>query len=784
MIMKRIAFVLLACLGFAQFVSARQVSVIFHSPTVVRIVKGDSVPEHSYAVTSVPGNVDVRVRETSSATTYSTSGLRVRVDKESGEVSFMLPSGKLLISEGPCSFTERTEGLDKGSWTVRQVFLPMDGEDFYGLGIIQDPNLSLRGKSRKMIQGNTEDFMPVVQSIRGYGIFWDNTSPTLFNYDNPGEMVFESEVGDCIDYYFIYGGDADGVIASVRDLTGEVPMLPLWSYGFIQSRERYKSAGELLGVLEKYREAGIPIDCMVQDWQYWGSNYLWNAMDFLNEEFQNAQAMVDRVHELNAHLMISIWSSFGPATLQYRELSRDGLLLDFQTWPQSGLSYWPPRMDYPSGVRPYDPFSPKARDIYWKYLSKLDKMGIDAWWMDSTEPDHMAFKDSDFEQMTSDGSFRRVRNAFPIVAVEGVYDNQRASGKDGRRVCILTRSGWVGQQRTGANVWSGDVQSNWESFRNQIPAGLGFAMTGNPNFNTDLGGFFANGYNKRGAAYGSAVHNPRFQELYVRWTQYGVFSPMMRSHGTEVPREIYLYGKAGEPVYDALVGAVKLRYSLLPYIYSTAWQVSSEAGTFQRALVMDFASDPNVANLATEFMFGDAFLVAPVLHAQYTDEVVGYTDEAVDFTAPSSSDVYLPEGTGWYDFYNSKYYKGGQEFEYGTSFDRIPLFVREGSIIPIGPDVQYSSEKPWDSLEIRIFAGPRGSFTLYEDEGDGYGYEQGEYTTIDFTLRGNVLEISDRNGSFDGMTGDREFRIVYVRKDGKVSEKTVEYDGSAVKVRL
>lgn len=783
MIMKRIAFVLLACMAFAHISSAQQVSVIFHSPSVVRIVKGDKVPVRSYAVTAIPGDVDVKVRETASATTYSTSGLRVRVDNASGTVSFFLPSGKLLLDEGAHSFTERTEGLDKGSYIVKQVFLPAAGEDFYGLGIIQDPNLSLFGKSRKMIQGNTEDFTPVVQSIKGYGIFWDNTSPTLFSYDDSG-LVFESEVGDCIDYYFIYGGNADGVIASIRELTGEVPMLPLWSYGFIQSRERYKSADELLEVLDRYRSEGIPIDCMVQDWQYWGSNYLWNAMDFLNEDFQNAQRMIDRIHGQNAHLMISVWSSFGPQTLQYRELAKEGLLLDFETWPQSGLSFWPPRMDYPSGVRPYDPFSPKAREIYWKYLSKLDKMGVDAWWLDSTEPDHLSFKDSDFEQMTADGSLRRVRNAFPIEAVEGVYDYQRESGNDGRRVCILTRSAWVGQQRTGANTWSGDVQSNWQSFRNQVPAGLGFALTGNPNFNTDLGGFFANGYNKRGAAYGSATKNPRFQELYVRWMQYGVFSPMMRSHGTEVPREIYLYGKAGEPVYDALVGAVKLRYSLLPYIYSTAWQVTSAAGTFQRALFMDFASDPKVAGMGTEFMFGDAFLVAPVLHAQYTDETVGYTDEAVDFTVPSSMSIYLPKGTGWYDFYSSEYYKGGMELDYTTSFDRIPVFVREGSIVPVGPDVQYSDEKPWDELEIRIYAGAPGTFTLYEDEGDGYNYEKGEYSTIGFSLKGNTLIISEREGSYDGMSETRRFNIVYVQRDGSTLEKTVDYDGNALTVRL
>ena len=760
------------------------VTVRFYTPNTVRIVKGGPAPEGSYAVIASPQDVAVKTSTSRTGTTYASSALRVNVDKE-GRVSFLTPKGALLIREGEWSLTERTQGADKGAKTVSQTFLPAADEPFYGLGILQDGALSLRGKTRQMIQGNQEDFSPVVQSVRGYGIFWDNTSPTTFRDDENG-MLFSSEVGQAVDYYFIYGGNADGVISGIRELTGHVPMLPLWSYGFSQSRERYKTPEQLLEVLGEYRSHGIPLDCIIQDWQYWGSNYLWNAMDFLNEDYYNkGQRMIDAVHGQNAKIMISIWSSFGPQTLQFRELQEKGLLLDFETWPPSGLGMWPPMMNYPSGVRCYDVYSPEARDIYWKYLSKLDKMGIDAWWMDSTDPDHLNygdpgndnFQEEDFEIPTAAGSWRKVRNAFPIAAVEGVHDHQRADSP--RRVMILTRSMYTGQQRTGANTWSGDIQSNWRSLRAQVPAGLGFALTGNPNFNSDLGGFFAGSWNQRGGN-GSAVDNDGFRELYVRWVQYGVFSPMMRSHGTEVPREIYLYGKAGEPVYDALVGAVKLRYALLPYIYSTAWKVSSADGTFQRALMMDFPKDRKCWEIADEFMFGDALLVAPVLNAQYNPERPGWTDVKADFSKTGTRDVYLPAGSDWYDFWTGKRLGGGQVVTRETTLGTIPLYVRAGSIVPVGPDVQYSSEKPWDELEIRVYPGTGGSFILYEDEGDGYGYEQGVRTEIEFRLSGKTLSIAARKGRFPGMLESRTFRIV--TPDG--TERTVRYEGKAVSVKL
>ena len=751
------------------------VSVQFYTPTAVRIVKGGPVPEHSFAVIAAPQAVAVRKSVTRGGTMYDSGALKVAVAMD-GTVRFFSRNGKLLLKEGAWGFETRTEGPDKGARIVRQTFLPEADEPFYGLGILQDGTLSLRGKTRRMIQGNTEDFVPIVQSVKGYGIFWDNPSPTVFRDDASG-MHFESEVGEAIDYYFIYGGDADGVVAGIRALTGHVPMLPLWSYGFMQSRERYKSSKELLDVLHGYRERQIPIDCVIQDWQYWGNNYQWNAMEFLSEDFRNAQAMIDEVHAQHAKLMISIWASFGPMTKPYRELDAKGLLFDFATWPQSGLTDWPPRRDYPSGVRPYNPYSAEARDIYWKHLLRLENMGIDAWWMDSTEPDHLDFKESDLDVETGSGSFRRVRNAFPILSVEGVADNQKKVSD--RRVMILTRSAWAGQQRTGANTWSGDVGSSWQSLRAQIPAGLGFALTGNPNFNSDCGGFFPNGYNRRGAP-ATCAQNPLFQELYVRWLQYGAFCPMMRSHGESSRREIWEFGAPGEPVYDAIEATIRLRYALLPYIYSVAHEVSAADGTFQRALFMDFPADRAGWERSDEFLFGRSLLVAPVVHAQYTPEAVRFDDTPVDFSAARSTQVYLPKGCDWYDFRTGERLKGGRTVTRETHLDTVPLFARAGAIIPVGPDVQYTGEKAWDDLEIRVYPGADGRFVLYEDEGDTYRYEQGACSTIEFTLRGRTLTVGERSGSFPGMLQSRRFRVV--TPDGTVRE--LVYDGKTQKIQL
>ena len=772
-------------------VNSVNMEIQFFNPSTVRVVKSPQrwdYSKQSLSVIAEPQNVKLSVRQSGDDVKLKSSKMEVSVNLKTGKVSFADLKGKLLLNEkdNGVVFTDFNDAGTK-TFKVKQSFVLDKEEIIYGLGIMQNGKVSQRNQKKHLVQGNTEDIVTFIQSVKGYGLFWDNYSPTNFA-DDENETSFESEVGDCIDYYFMFGSNADGVVAQMRSLTGEVPMFPLWTYGFWQSRERYKSQNELLEVVNKHRELGIPLDGIIQDWQYWGGNYLWNAMEFLNAEFYNPQQMIDQVHAKNAHIIISIWSSFGPMTKPYKELNEKGLLFDIKTWPTAGPDTWPPNPDYPSGVRVYDAYSPVARDIYWKNLTRLYDMNIDGWWMDSTEPDHFDYKPEDFDRKTYLGTFRKVRNAYPLMTVGGVYDNQRKVSSD-KRVFILTRSAFAGQQRYGANVWSGDTQSSWDTFRRQIPAGLGFTLTGNPNFNADIGGFFVANYT-RSRAYESATKNPEYQELYVRWMQQGAFTPMMRSHGADIKREIYYFGSKSEPIYDALVSAIDLRYSLLPYIYSTSWEVTNKQSSFMRALMMDFVNDKKVWEISDQYMFGRSILVAPVVNAQYTVERTSgrnnndNTEEKinVDFKEKKSTKVYLPAGTVWHDFWTNERQNGGQEITRETTINMIPLYIKAGSIIPIGPKVQYATEKAWDNLELRVYDGANGTFTLYEDEFDNYNYEKGAYTEIPMIWNNSsrTLTIEARKGSYDGMLKSRTFTVTHKG----VVVKTVEYNGKKVVISV
>jgi len=787
-------------LGIKTQINSTDVEIQFYGPTTVRVLKspvGKVYTKESLTVVKKPQAVKFTVNQRGDVVSLESNKLKVDVDVKSGKISYSTLAGAQLLNEKESAFTDFDDAGSK-TYSINQSFTLDKDETIYGLGQQQSGKMSQRNVRLNMVQGNTDDYVPFFVSSKGYGLFWDNYSPTVFE-DTPESTSFKSDVGDCIDYYFMYGKNADGSIAQMRDLTGQVPMFPLWTFGYWQSKERYKSQDELVGVVKKYRELGVPLDGIIQDWQYWGNNYLWNAMEFLNPGFGNPKKMIDDVHDLNAHMIISIWSSFGPQTKPYKELDKLGALMNFKTWPESGSEIWPPRTDYPSGVRVYDPYNPAARNIYWKYLNEgIFKLGMDGWWMDSSEPDHLDFKPSDFDNQTYLGSFRKVRNAFPLMTVGGVSQHQRSATSD-KRVFILTRSAFAGQQRYGANTWSGDVNSSWQTLRNQIPAGLNFSMSAIPYWNSDIGGFFAGAYNKSWNG-GSGAQNPLFQELYVRWLQFGAFTPMMRSHGTDVPREIYNFGKKGEPIYDAIDKAINLRYSLLPYIYSTAWTVTNNQSSFMRALVMDF-DDKRVKDMNNEYMFGKSILVAPITNAQYTPEIVVKTtaengwdkkdsendnkSALVNFTQTKSAKVYLPAETVWYDFWTNEKINGGQEITKETAIDIIPLYIKSGSIIPFGPKVQYATEKKWDNLEIRVYTGANGSFTLYEDENDNYNYEKGAYSTITFTWNDakKALTINDRKGSFSGMLTSRKFNVVIVAAGNKYN-KVVTYIGKKITVKL
>ena len=592
------------------------VEIFFYSPEIVRILKspaGIPFKTESLAVIKEAEETNIEISEEDDVIVIASSKLMVHLNIITGKITFYSSDEKLLLTEKDygIQFTPFKD-VDEDSYIVRQAFMLDPDEAVYGLGQFQDGKMVQRNQKLYLLQDILITAIPFFQSTKGYGVFWENYSPAYFT-DNVQETSFESTVGDCADYYFMLGGNADGVIAQMRELTGQVRMFPYWTYGYWQSRERYKSQEETVGVVRKYRELGVPIDGIIQDWQYWSTdNAYWNSMEFGNPEFPDPEGMIDQVHDMNAHIIISVWSSFGPKTKQFPIMEKEGMLIDFTTWPIWAENSWPPKPDAkPSGVKVYDAYNPKARDIYWDFLNKgIFSLGMDGWWLDSTEPDHFDRKDSDYNNKTYLGSFRKYRNVYPLMTVGGVYDHQREVTSD-KRVFILTRSAFAGQQRYGANSWSGDVVSDWTEFKNQISGGLNFSLCGIPYWNSDIGGFFLWRYPKN-------IQDPAYKELYVRWLQFGAFCPIMRSHGTDAPREIYQFGEKGTWAYDAIEKYINLRYRLLPYIYSVSWDVTVNSSSMMRALMMDFADDKQALDINDQYLFGKSILVSPVTEPMYT----------------------------------------------------------------------------------------------------------------------------------------------------------------------
>lgn len=729
-------------------VAGTEIRVTYHGPRAVHVVK---VPDgasarKSYAVKAMPP-------ETSAAAS------EIVVVRDGETLSFRTRDGRTLLSEKGAAVFVRHRPVRAEYTTGSQAFVRPADELIFGLGDLENGRIVANGIDEWLRPANVGDGIPYIVSENGWALFWNNESATRFT-DVPGESTaFASEVGDTVDYWFFYGGDADGCVAEMRKLTGDVPMLPLWAYGFWQSRERYASQDEIVGAVQRYRDAQIPLDGIVQDWRYWGDNAHWNAMDFLIPEFSDPRRMVDEIHARHARIIISVWPCFGPQTKPHAAFTEKGLFLPLLPTYMSDI-----------GVRYFDSYSKDACDLYYRFLGRFVDLGIDGWWMDATDLDinncvtfynrgQETGRDAHYDEPAAGGAVRAIRNAYSLCATEGVYERTRSDPRrHGRRVFILTRGAAAGQQRTGAAVWSGDVESNWDSLRKQIAAGCSFSLTGNPNFNCDLGGFGAIHY-QLGEDPEKAAMNPCWQELYVRWMQLGTFLPMMRSHGTSICREIYLHGKPGDAAYDALVAAVKLRYALMPYVYSTAWSCSAGRSTMMRPLMMDFVRDRTAARTADEFLFGRALLVAPVVEHAVTGR-----------------EVYLPAGTDWWNFFSEERLTGGVRRFVRASLGEVPLYVRAGSVLPVGPDVQYNGEKPWDDLEVRVYPGADGTFTLYEDDFETYACEKGAYSTIrfDWDDRARRLTVSaPGGGDYPGRLTNRRFRVRLVGG----GTKTVDYAG-------
>ena len=752
------------------------VEVQFYSPSIVRVLKspeGFKYTKESLSVIKKPEPTKLKIKQLGDVVSMKSDKLEVDLNLVTGKVSYFDLNEKVLFTEkdNGTKFTPIMD-VNKKSYTVRQSFKLDEDESIYGLGQIQNGKLGIRNQQVILKNSPSKVCFPYFLSMKGYGIFWDNYSATTFT-DDKNETSMES-LGDCSDYYFMYGGSPNGVVPQLRDLTGHAPMFPLWTFGYWQSKERYKNQKELMEVVAKYRELNVPLDGIIQDWQYWGKNNLWNDMKWDTTTFPDPKGMADFVHKNNAHLAVVAWPGFGVDTKQYAEFKSKKMLIDIDTWPPN------------SGVAPYDPYNPTARNIYWDYLNKgVFSIGVDAWWLDSTEPDHTNFKDADYDQPTHLGSYRSVVNAFPISHISGIYSNQRATTSD-KRVYIFTRSAFVGQQRYAANTWSGDTQSTWEALGNQIPAALNFSLSGVPYWNSDIGGFFAGHWKKDGGN-----KNPEFRELYIRWAQFAAFTPMMRSHGTDFAREIYNIGEPGGWSYNAVEESINLRYSLIPYLYSTAWQVTSKSASFMYALPLLFDKDPKVLEITDEFMLGTSILVAPVIKPMYTGKKGDKVFE--DFSKAGSRKVYLPKVANWFDFWTGEKLNGGQSVNKVTPINIIPLYVKQGTILPWGPKVQYAEEKKWDKLEIRIYSGADGEFTLYEDENDNYNYEKGAYSTIQFKWdeKSKTLRIEKKEGSFKGMIKERIFNIILVSKDKGIGinastrfDKKVTYNGNTKSIKF
>jgi len=680
--------------------------------------------------------------------TLSTSQLKIVVARKDGAITYRNIDGKQLVQEGTRKLTPVRVNGEETYRAESEVNIYGSHEALYGLGQHQAGVWNYRGESVDISQDNSNIAVPFLVSSNGYGIFWNNDSRSRFNNRFANYLYISSDVADVIDYYFFYGPELDKVIAGYRELTGEAPLFGKWAYGFWQCKNRYKSQDEILGVARKYRALHIPVDNIVQDWFWWNRK----GEFVFNKNYPDPKGMIDELHRENFHLMISIWPFFEPGSANYDFAEKNGWFIDKFKFAQ------PPY--HADGMALYDATNAEARKFYWDQVNKgLFSIGADAWWMDTNEPETEGLEENiQLGHNLAIGSGDRYVNVYPLLDTAAVYDGQRSTS-DRKRVYILSRSAFAGSQRNAVTAWSGDLISDWFSYRRQIPAGLNFALSGIPYWTTDIGGF----------VFGSPS-DPVFRELFVRWFQYGTFNPILRVHGTRNPdeNELWSYGPDAQKI---LVSFDRLRYRLLPYTYSLAWKTTNESYTPMRPLVMDFRSDVRAQNTGDQFMYGPAFLVSPVTEP-----------------AATSRRVYLPNAK-WYNFWSGASLEGAREVNAEAPLEKLPLYIRAGSIVPLGPDVEWSAEKPADPIELRIYRGADGEFTLYEDENDNYNYEKGVHATISFRWDDakSVLTIGGRQGEFPGVLASRTFNVVFVNDNHGVGiepsdapDKAVRYSGEQI----
>jgi len=794
-----------------------------------------------------------QVLDSPSRLEIKTKKIIVSLDKQTGRLSYADNAGKVFLREKEGARILTPDSIQgEPCFAVEQSFESPKDEYIFGLGQFQDGQFNLKNVTRRLTQVNTQISIPFIYSSRGYGLLWHQYGLTEFNpadnfialekqeqstsgnsqmtevtttsgtqkisqnqslyqghfniftdgeyslFLDMGDMgnrhfvaidgkpcidqsnmwlpptagalvnlkvgehqvqiicksnntpklswkqsdnftTFRSPVAKALDYVVFYGPTADNVIAAYRNLSGNVPMFPKWAYGFWQCRERYTSGTHLVETVKEFRKRNLPLDVIVQDWQYWGK-YGWGVPKFDETHYPNPAGFIKELHDLNAHFNISVWENLDKKSEVAKDYVDNNLFIPNSPW--------------------VDVFNPLGRETHWNALNQnLFRLGVDSWWMDATEPENDALKGK--KTFLGLGDFYRL--TYPLFVSQAVYEGQRKTSLD-KRVCILTRSAFLGQQKYGIINWSGDIGGTWDTYKRQIVAGLNYTITGFPYWTTDIGGFFRPGK--------SQYTDEKYQDLLTRWYQWGAMSPIFRMHGYQTETEPWKYG---QKVEDNMRKMLNLRYRLLPYIYSEAWQVTKNGSTIMRPLVMDFNGDTVAVNHQYQYMFGKAFLVAPI-------------------TEPNVNEwnVYLPKSTGWFDFWTGKRFNGGQTIKADAPKDKIPLFVKAGSIIPMGKIIQYAGEKPADTIEIRVYKGADAKFELYEDEGDNYNYEKGKYTIIPFNWneKRHSITISDRQGNYTGSLTKHIFNIVLVNEnrgygtDAGSTGKEVSYTGAKIEIKL
>ncbi len=684
--------------------------------------------------------------QTDRQATLRTPQLQVRVELRSGLLSFRNAAGDMLLTEmnrRPRVYMPDVVNGEKVYRTTNRFFLgPVEG--FYGLGQHQSGAFNYRGNVVELAQANTDVALPLLVSTNGYGILWNTASHSWFDNRFPTEMTLSAQAADAIDYYFIYGPEFDQIIHQYRELTGHAPLFGEWAYGFVQSKDRYRSAKELLDVATEYRAQHVPLDFIVQDWFWWKLQGDPVYSDEYLKPYPDVPGALNKLHDEHLHAMISVWAVLDEKSDTYQKMKAQGLIIP--------------------GTTDYDPTNPKARDAFWNLLAgKMFAQGWDGFWLDSSEPECCnGYSDATLDNFQlSIGNGARYTNVFPLMHTGGVYDHWRAT-TDRKRVFILTRSAFAGQQRYATTVWSGDVTGTFRTLQKQIPAGLNFELSGIPYWTTDIAGY--------GWPYERDTRDPAYQELYTRWVEFGVFCPIFRPPGprSNNTNEIFSYG----PQTPTLTAYDKLRYRMLPYLYSLAWMVTNSDYTLMRPLVMDWRTNENVRDIGDEYLFGPSILVSPV-----------------DEQGATSRRVYLPPAPAWYDFWTGEKLDGGKHIVADAPLDRIPLYVKAGSILPLGPEVEYATQSPDAPLTLRVYRGANGDFNLYEDEGDTYDYEKGAHAVIPLHWddASATLSIGARQGSYPGMPAARTFRVVMVRPGAgagpqmePAADKEIQYNGSAV----